>query len=100
MVEVMYTAPAGPSYGKGTTWSSLRASATQTTEAEFAIEALIPTTKATGSGVGVIAQLVVDLITCCPTASSADLYSHRAGPHRVGHFSAASRAEQDWLSPA
>jgi hypothetical protein len=60
MVEVMYTAPAGPSYGKGTTLIvAPGVSYSNNRGWEFAIEALIPTTKATGSGVGVIAQLVV-----------------------------------------
>lgn len=60
MVEVMYTAPAGPSYGKGTTLVvAPGVSYTDNRGWEFGIEALIPATKATGSGVGVIAQLVV-----------------------------------------
>jgi hypothetical protein len=62
IVEVMYSAPAGPrhdqsqtmvvapgiSYSEGKGW-------------ELAIEAMIPTNKATGSGVGVIAQVVIQL---------------------------------------
>ena len=62
MIEVMFTAPAGPSYGKGTTLVvAPGVSYSNNRGWEFAIEALIPTTKATGSGVGVIAQLVVQL---------------------------------------
>ena len=60
MVEVMYTAPVGPSYGKGSTVVvAPGVSYSDNRGWEFAIEALIPATRATGSGVGVIAQLMV-----------------------------------------
>jgi hypothetical protein len=62
MVEVMYTAPAGPSYGKGTTLVvAPGVSYSDNRGWEFAIEAMVPANKATGRGLGVIAQLVVQL---------------------------------------
>ena len=67
MVEVMYIAPAGPSYGKGTTLVvAPGVSYSNNGGWEFAIEALIPANKATGSGVGVIAQLVVQFDSLLP----------------------------------
>jgi hypothetical protein len=62
ITEVMFNTPVGPSYGvrtmnlvaPGITYSEGRGW-------ELGIEAMIPTTKATGSGVGVIAQLVLQL---------------------------------------
>lgn len=62
LTEVFFTGPAGRSYGQrmtalvapGVSYSNGRGW-------EFAIEALLPTTKATGSGVGVTAQFVLQL---------------------------------------
>jgi hypothetical protein len=62
ITEVMFNTPAGPSHGQRT--MSLVAPGVSYSEGkgwELAVEALIPTTKATGSGVGVIAQLVLQL---------------------------------------
>jgi hypothetical protein len=60
MVEMMYTSPSGPSYGKSTTLVvAPGVSYSDNRGWEFAIEALVPTNKATGRGLGVIAQLVV-----------------------------------------
>ena len=62
ITEVVFTTPAGPSYHNRTTL--LVAPGISYSEGrgwEVGIEALIPTNKATGRGVGVIAQLVVQL---------------------------------------
>jgi hypothetical protein len=62
ITEVMFSTPVGPSYGQHT--MNLVAPGISYSEGkgwEFGIEAMIPTTKATGSGVGVIAQLVLQL---------------------------------------
>ena len=62
MTEVLFNAPAGPSYGRHTTnLVAPGVSYSEGTGWELAIEAMIPTTRATGSGVGVIAQLVLQL---------------------------------------
>jgi hypothetical protein len=62
ITEVMFNTPAGPSHGQHT--MNLVAPGISYSEGrgwELAIEAMIPTTRATGSGVGVIAQLVLQL---------------------------------------
>ena len=62
MIEVMFNTPTGPSHGHHT--MNLVAPGISYSEGkgwELGIEAMIPTTKATGSGVGVIAQLVLQL---------------------------------------
>jgi hypothetical protein len=60
MTEVFYTAAAGRSHGKGTTLVvAPGVSCSDGRGWEFAIEAMIPTKKATGSGIGVVAQLVI-----------------------------------------
>jgi hypothetical protein len=59
----------GPSYGQHAT--NLVAPGISYSEGngwEFGIEAMIPTTKATGSGVGVIAQLVLQLDYLLPSS--------------------------------
>jgi hypothetical protein len=61
ITEVLLNTPMGPSYRQNT--MNLVApgiSFSEGTGWEFGIEAMIPTTKATGSGVGVIAQMVLD----------------------------------------
>jgi hypothetical protein len=62
MTEVMVNTPVGRSFGRHT--MNLVAPGISYSEGngwELAIEAMIPTTKATGSGVGVIAQLLLQL---------------------------------------
>jgi hypothetical protein len=69
ITEVMFSTPVGPSYGQHTT--NLVAPGISYSEGngwEFGIEAMIPTTKATGSGVGVIAQLVLQLDYLLPNS--------------------------------
>jgi hypothetical protein len=69
MTEVIFNAPAGRSYGQRT--MILVAPGISYSEGkgwELAIEAMIPATKATGSGVGVIAQLVVQLDYLLPNS--------------------------------
>jgi hypothetical protein len=62
MTEVLFTGPAGRSYGQRVT--ALVAPGVSYSNGggwEFGIEALIPATKATGSGVGIAAQLLLQL---------------------------------------
>ena len=69
MTEVVFNAPAGRSHGQHT--MILVAPGISYSEGkgwELAIEAMIPTTKATGSGVGVIAQLVLQLDYLLPNS--------------------------------
>jgi hypothetical protein len=69
ITEVMFNTPSGPSHGQHT--MNLVApgiSYSEGTGWELAIEAMIPTTKATGSGVGVIAQLVLQLDYLLPNS--------------------------------
>jgi hypothetical protein len=69
MTEVMFNAPAGPSHGQHT--MNLVAPGISYSEGkgwELAMEAMIPTTKATGSGVGVIVQLVLQLDYLLPNS--------------------------------
>ena len=62
MVEVLYSAPAGPSRGGSQTLEvAPGVSYSRGRGWELAIEATIPTNKATGSGLGVIAQVVIQL---------------------------------------
>jgi hypothetical protein len=64
ITEVLFTTPVGQVYGQGTNTTLLVAPGISYTRGrgwELAIEAMIPTTKATGSGIGVIAQLVMQL---------------------------------------
>ena len=62
ITEVIFTTPAGPSHGRHTmNLVSPGISYSEGRGWEFGIEAMIPTTKATGSGIGVIAQLVLQL---------------------------------------
>ena len=64
ITEVLFTTPVGQVYGQGTNTTLLVAPGISYTRGrgwELAIEAMIPTTKATGSGFGVIAQLVLQL---------------------------------------
>lgn len=69
ITEVMFNTPVGPSYGQHTT--NLVAPGISYSEGrgwELGIEAMIPTTKATGRGVGVIAQLVLQLDYLLPNS--------------------------------
>ncbi len=69
MTEVMVDAPAGCTHGQHT--MNLVApgiSYSEGTGWELAMEAMIPTTKATGSGVAVIAQLVLQLDYLLPNS--------------------------------
>jgi hypothetical protein len=69
MTEVMFNTPSGPSHGQQT--MNLVAPGISYSEGrgwEFGIEAMIPTTKATGSGVGVIAQVVLELDYLLPNS--------------------------------
>ncbi len=62
MVEVMYSAPAGPSHKQSQTLVVAPGiSYSEGRGWELGIEAMIPTNRATGSGLGVIAQVVVQL---------------------------------------
>jgi hypothetical protein len=64
ITEVLFTTPVGHVYGQGTSTTLLVAPGISYTRGrgwELGIEARIPTTKATGSGIGVIAQLVMQL---------------------------------------
>jgi hypothetical protein len=64
ITEVLFTTPVGHVYGQGTNTTLLVAPGISYTRGrgwELGIEAMIPTTKATGSGIGVIAQLVIEL---------------------------------------
>jgi hypothetical protein len=63
ITEVLYTTPVkGQGSGQGTTLLVAPGiSYSQGTGWELAVEAMIPATKATGRGVGVIAQLVLQL---------------------------------------
>ena len=61
MTEVLFTSPVGRSYGTRTT-ALIAPGVSYSGEGwEFALEALIPATRATGSGVGVSAQLHIAL---------------------------------------
>ena len=69
ITEVMFNTPVGPSHGQQT--MTLVAPGISYSEGkgwELGIEAMIPTTKATGSGVGVIAQLVLELDYLLPNS--------------------------------
>jgi hypothetical protein len=69
ITEVMFNTPAGPSHGQHT--MNLVAPGISYSEGkgwELGIEAMIPTTRATGSGVGVIAQLVLELDYLLPNS--------------------------------
>jgi hypothetical protein len=69
MTELRFNVPAGRSHGQRT--MNLVAPGISYSEGkgwELAIEAMIPTTKATGSGVGVIAQLVLQLDYMLPSS--------------------------------
>jgi hypothetical protein len=69
IVEVFLSTPAGRGHGQSTTLVVAPGfSFTQGDGWEFAAEALIPTTRATGTGVGVIAQLVLQLDYLLPTS--------------------------------
>ncbi len=62
ITEVFVSTPAGRSYGKSTTLVVAPGlSYSQGQGWEFGIEAMIPTTRQTGTGVGFIAQLVIQL---------------------------------------
>ncbi|HME25899.1 MAG TPA: hypothetical protein VKI44_31960 [Acetobacteraceae bacterium] len=62
MTEVVFTTPAGPSYrNRRTLLVAPGISYSEGRGWELGIEAMIPTNKATGRGVGVIAQLVLQL---------------------------------------
>jgi hypothetical protein len=64
ITEVLFSTPVGHIYGQGTSTTLLVAPGISYTRGrgwELGIEAMIPTTTATGSGVGVIAQLVIQL---------------------------------------
>jgi hypothetical protein len=57
MTEVLFTSPAGRSYGARTTALVAPGISYAGEGYEFAVEAMVPTTRATGKGVGVIAQM-------------------------------------------
>jgi len=60
MIEMSYTTPSGNAHGMGTTFNIAPGfNYTQGSGWELEIEAQIPTNKATGSGVGVVAQVVI-----------------------------------------
>jgi hypothetical protein len=64
IAEVFFTTPVSPISGQGTNTTLLVApgiSYSRGSGWEVGIEAMIPTTRATGTGVGVIAQLVIEL---------------------------------------
>ena len=62
LTEVFFTGPVGRSFGqRATALVAPGVSYSNGRGWEFAIEALLPTTRATGSGVGVTAQLVLQL---------------------------------------
>jgi hypothetical protein len=61
MTEVLFTAPAGRSYGTRAT-ALIAPGVSYAGEGwEFAVEAQLPATRATGSGIGVTAQLHIAL---------------------------------------
>lgn len=69
LAEVMYTSAVGRNYGQEAKLVVAPGiSYTQGTGWEFGIEAMIPATKAAGSGVGVIAQLVIQLDYLLPNS--------------------------------
>ena len=69
IVEVLLSTPAGSRYGQSTTLVVAPGlSFSQGSGWEFAAEALIPATRATGTGAGVIAQLVVQLDYLLPSS--------------------------------
>lgn len=62
MIEMLYVTPSGPGRGSGTTLEvAPGVSYSESAGWELAIEAQIPTNRATGSGLGVIAQMVIQL---------------------------------------
>jgi hypothetical protein len=61
MTEVLFTSPVGRSYGTRTTALIAPGVSYNGGGWELAVEALVPATRATGSGVGVIAQLHIAL---------------------------------------
>jgi len=61
MTEILFTSPAGKSYGQRTTALIAPGISYAGEGWEFAVEALIPASRATGSGVGVTAQFHVAL---------------------------------------
>jgi hypothetical protein len=71
ITEVLFTTPIGHVYGQGTNTTLTVAPGISYTRGrgwEFGVEALIPTTKATGSGIGVIAQLVIEFDYLLPNS--------------------------------
>jgi hypothetical protein len=61
MTEVLFTSPVGRSYGTRTTALIAPGISYNGGGWELAVEALVPATRATGSGVGVTAQLHIAL---------------------------------------
>jgi hypothetical protein len=77
MTEILFTAPVGTSYGARTT-ALIAPGVSYSGEGwELGVEALVPVTRATGKGVGVIAQLHLSLDFLFPDTIGKPLFSAR-----------------------
>ncbi|HYM72338.1 MAG TPA: hypothetical protein VET89_05105 [Stellaceae bacterium] len=75
IMEVNFTAPAGKSFGARTTALVAPGLSYAGDGWEFAVEALLPATRATGSGIGVTAQVHVALDFLFPNSIGRPLFS-------------------------
>jgi hypothetical protein len=77
MAEFQFISPAGKSYGTRTTVLIAPGASYAGEGWEFAVEALVPETRATGSGFGVIAQLHLSLDFLFPDSIGKPIFASR-----------------------